>query len=1442
MPQPLRVLVVEDVEDDCALEIEALKTGGFGPVVWKRVETREQLIAALVEPWDLILSDYTLPVFDGRAALEVVRHHNSDVPFLLVSGTVGEEIAADVMRCGANDIIIKDNLWRLVPAVERELRDAVARRERRDAEASLRESERKYRSVVEQAFDGIGIVDRNGAFLEANRSALAMTGYSEEEFTRYSVTDLIDPEDLRTRPLVFSRLEVGQAITVRRVLVRKDGSRFPADISATALDDGHVALIVRDVSRQVETEHALARRERYQRAIAELGAEVAGGVDSETLMDRAADLIADTLEMEFCRIAEFLPNGAQVRARTGCRRNPSDRTCNVTEESIRRVIGAGGFVAFEPGHSDVVHSCFQDEGIVAGFSVGIGTVDHPLAVIDVHTRSARPVTEDDRPFLQSISSLLAAAIEQKHSEEAMRRSEERFRSYFELDLVGMASTFPDGSWIGVNDRLCEMLGYTRSELWRTTWPELTHPDDLALDMANFKAVLAGESNGYSMDKRFIRKDGTIFHGTISVGCVRHPDGTIDHFVALLQDITRRKLAENELFRRQEEFRALVENAPDVITRFDRAGRQLYINPAVERYTGIPAWHFIGKTVRESGMPEAVSAAFERALTEVFGTGEERDLEFTLFDGHEHRVFQGRIAPEFDSGGDVEFALGVTRDITAIRDSETRLRESEAQLASAQRIANIGSWEMNLDTGRRTWSQEVFRIVGRPAGDPPPEQEVMDAIHPEDRPAVIRAHRDAADFGEMQCVEHRMTIADGSERIFSILIEPQKNAAGRVIKLTGTVQDVTELRRAENSLRQSEQRLRDLIESANDAILTLDNTGRALEVNPAVVRLMQEPAEVLVGRHITHSIHPDHVAKVAQGLATVIEKGGVAHIDAPVKNGRGDYVYIEASASRQTRKGADAIFVIARDVTEQRRAQAERQALMDKIELLLESTYEGIISVDPEGRCTMINRAAATMLGYTQAEVLGNNVHNLIHDRRPDGSPYPQADCPITAASRQSKPVRVLSEIFWRRDRSSFPVEAFISPIQGTNGATIGMVCSFIDVSERQFLQTELERANRLTGLGRVAATMSHEFNNVLMGIQPFAEVLTRTSKEPKVLDAAKRITQSVQRGRRVTEELRGFTRPVQPVRRPVDVRKWLPDCAAELRRLLPTNVQLAIDLEERPMTVEADREQISQVMSNTMINARDAIGGELGTITLRARITIPGEHFTFGTLPGTQQFVHLSVTDDGPGISPENLARIMEPFFTTKKNGTGLGLAITHQIITLHGGHLFVESEAGEGTVVHILLPLSSRPEEKAAPPAAKPRPRRHDSTRVLLIEDDLGVSSGLGVLLRDEGLNVYVAVDGEEAMKLMEIAKPEALVVDIDLPDCDGFKLYERIRARFGPVPVVFSSGHADQVKLEQYVPDGDVKILTKPYPIEMLLQELDEVRTAAARQTEATLSGKNV
>jgi two-component system cell cycle sensor histidine kinase/response regulator CckA len=377
---------------------------------------------------------------------------------------------------------------------------------------------------------------------------------------------------------------------------------------------------------------------------------------------------------------------------------------------------------------------------------------------------------------------------------------------------------------------------------------------------------------------------------------------------------------------------------------------------------------------------------------------------------------------------------------------------------------------------------------------------------------------------------------------------------------------------------------------------------------------------------------------------------------------------------------------ALDVTEIREAAVTIDRLNRQNRLILESAAEGIIGIDSNGLVTFINPAALKILGRKADELIGSHLHTTAHHTRPDGSSYPWTDCPTYLAVHRGLTVS-REEVFWRKDGSSVPVDYTSNPMSDESGNRLGAVLTLRDIEERKMLERQLEQANRLSSLGRLAATMAHEFNNVLMGIQPFNDVIAKLEpSDPKIHKASEQIGKSIQRGKSITQQILRYTRPATPQMQRIDLEEWLAGFLTEMRGVVPDRIALNLSLSDKRLAVLGDPHQLLQVLSNLVLNARDAVGDH-GTISIAADRLSGKTLFSFGVVPASEQFVHLCVGDTGRGMTEETMNRIFEPFFTTKPHGTGLGLAVTHQIIQQHGGHIFVESEIGRGTSFHVFLP-----------------------------------------------------------------------------------------------------------------------------------------------------------
>jgi PAS domain S-box-containing protein len=357
-----------------------------------------------------------------------------------------------------------------------------------------------------------------------------------------------------------------------------------------------------------------------------------------------------------------------------------------------------------------------------------------------------------------------------------------------------------------------------------------------------------------------------------------------------------------------------------------------------------------------------------------------------------------------------------------------------------------------------------------------------------------------------------------------------------------------------------------------------------------------------------------------------------------------------------------------------------------------------------------------------------------------------------------------------------------------------------DDEERPNLQRQLEETRRLSSLGRLAATMAHEFNNMLMGVGSSVELLRRRVVDADAQAAVGRIQQSLTRGRRITSEILRFTRDATPQLATVDVRRWLRNFLPEAAAL--TNDRVRLEAGDS-LYIRGDVSQLNQVLANLLLNARDASGDQspIAIVVRRAPPELSGL---------AAEALDLAVIDEGSGIPAEIRDRIFEPLFTTKGHGTGLGLAVVQQVVSAHGGIVQVRSEVGRGTEFHVLLPLA-------------------EATRFDGLPDDVVVGSADEKFLREctdllamSGVRVRALQHGVEVLIDVELAPPDALILDLTLARGGDGEGRLDLTHRWPELPVVFlaaEAGEAEPVELEAR---KRVAVLRKPVTAEEVVSTL--------------------
>jgi PAS domain S-box-containing protein len=466
------------------------------------------------------------------------------------------------------------------------------------------------------------------------------------------------------------------------------------------------------------------------------------------------------------------------------------------------------------------------------------------------------------------------------------------------------------------------------------------------------------------------------------------------------------------------------------------------------------------------------------------------------------------------------------------------------------------------------------------------------------------------------------------------------------------------------------------------------------------------------------------------------------------------------------------------------------------------------TMNARGECDFINRRLQDFFGAEDLALLGAGWLDAVHPDDRDETAAVVEDW-IRSRAWARREVRARSSDGFH----NFLIEA--APRYGPDGTFLGLIGSCVDVTERDLLEQRLEEKKRLSSLGRLAATIAHEMNNVLMGIQPFASIITRTNDRYALERASMHISNAISRGRRITHEILRFANATEPELAPIDVRGWLDAHREELEGVLGPSITFEIQVEPG-LRILADAVQLQQVFTNLATNARDALTATVngGRFSIEARTASARRA---AALPDPGPYVHFIIRDSGPGIPPEILDRIFEPLFTTKTTGTGLGLAVVAEIVRKHGGDVQIESTPDDGTCVHLLLRATSEPvalEEIA-------RDDRFPSSvrKLLLVEDNTTVADGLVALLALEGVAVEVADCGAAALAAVERFDPDLVLLDLGLPDMHGTEVFTRIRERHPELPILFSTGHGGEAELDSFLKQNFTGYLLKPYDLASLI-----------------------
>ncbi|MHA3774547.1 PAS domain S-box protein [Verrucomicrobiota bacterium sgz303538] len=712
MVSPLRILLLEDKAKDAELQLDELRRAGFRPEA-ERVQTEGEFTRALRDrDFDIVLADYELEQFDGVSALKILQKVKPDVPFILISGALDEELAVQSVKHGASDYLIKDRLARLGRAVARALDERHLRADRATAEYRLqqqrkatidvqREGDARVTAILESAQDAILSIDQEGRILDFNSAAETLFGCSSRDVVGRAIEGWIQPADSRNiHPGSFVRLlrsGQGAPLLARRLevrAVRGDGSSVPAELTITRIRaEGRTIFtgFLRDISDRKQMEEALRRQTeqtlRHQRALLELAA-----LDKAQFAPTLEQIIrtdAATLEIE--RVSFWVLEDDALHCELLYRRSrdlwefghllSSAELTRYMEALRTEPVIAAHEAQRDPRTADISETYLQPLGIASILDVPVWHAGKLVGVVcHEHVGSPRKWTAEEQKFAVSIGHMVALALagnERQNAERALRESEERFRVTFEQAAVGIGHGTTNGKWTWANQRLCDILGYKREQLLGRTWMDITYPLDLDESLKGVSQLLSGEITNLSQDKRFLRADGAPIWVNVSSSVKRNVLGEPDYLILVVQEITDRKRAEERVIEQAN----LLDLTHDAIIVRNLDDRILFWNQGAEKLYGISELRAIGQ--RESDLLYADTWDFDTAKQAVLAKGEWHGELRQSAPGKKDVVVDARWTLVRDERGEAKSILAINTDITS-------RKALEEQFLRAQRLESIGT--------------------------------------------------------------------------------------------------------------------------------------------------------------------------------------------------------------------------------------------------------------------------------------------------------------------------------------------------------------------------------------------------------------------------------------------------------------------------------------------------------------------------------------------------------------------------------------------------------------------------------------------------------------------------------------------------------------------------------------------------------------------------------
>ncbi len=1232
----------------------------------------------------LAIIDVRMPGMNGyELAVKMNGERSGDkVPVIFITASHVKEM--DVLEgygSGAVDFIVKPvNRHILLSKVnvfldlftqkQTILRDAVLLKKSADKlmiiNEVLKKSEEKYRSYIDNAPDGVFVADDTGRYIEVNEAACRMTGYSKEELLKMSIPDILPEESIEDGQAHF-RKAVATGTSKADLLFRhKNGNKRWWTVESVKLSETRFLGFTEDITQRKEMEESLKT---YQ-------------IELELQNDELTMAInkAEVASAKYAELYDFAPSGyftlsaehtIQELNHSGARMLGKDRSRLINShfgvfisKNTLPVFNAFFLNVFKSNSKEVCEVIIQADG------------KHPKYV---HIEGM--VVNNGKQCLLNVVDITER-----------KRAAKMSQDIIEKNPMSIQIVDKEGCTIKVNPAHTLLFGAAPP-------PGFSIFNDLQNRNNELKKLILRAKGGeivYLSDLYYNLHDlndefpdvPLWLHAIIFP--LNDEEGKPERFVIMHENITKRKHAEEMLRQSEERFRAVTQSANDAIITSNSLGIIIDWNKGAEKVFGYTQEEIIGKNLSVI-MPEHYAHEHNKNIRRVMQGGEQHVLGNTVElvglhkNGNEFPVEISLAAWETASG---KFFTGIIRDITRRKQTEKVLRDSESNLAEAQRIAHIGSWEWDMISNSVKWSKEMYRVfdIDPDTYDEKPES-LIKVMHQDDVELFTNSIN-----GNTLSLDYRVIHKDGS--VHNLIAEGRVefNEAGKPVRSVGTVQDITERKLAEELLRESEEKFRGMAnllplivfetdlqgnltygnKQAFDSFGNLDDDfGKGLNVINFLVDSDKERArENMKNRLYGKPIENNEYSMVSRDGSTLQT-----------------LIYSNPIIIKNKAVGLRGIIV---DITGRKMAEQAIKVSEEKYKTILNASPDGILLINMKGVITEVSEIGLELLGAeNRNDVVGKAFSKFV------SSDEKNTIKEIIEKTTNEGLAQNIGLKIRKKNQTLFASEMSATLIQGSDGTPLSFMIIIRDISHRKKMETKQIHADRMANLGEMASGIAHEINQPLNIISMVVDKILFETAKTETIDIEftknklNKIFENITRIRNIIDHIRAFSRSHDDyVLTAFDVNLSIENAVSMIAEQFKyLGINLNLQLEKQIPQIFGNTYTFEQVIVNLLVNAKDAVIEKKGKQEEYYEMIIEIRSYQ------ENQFIIVEITDNGIGISNDDIHNIILPFYTTKDEGkgTGLGLSICYQIIKEMDGTIDITSDKISGTKIKLVLVMQKK-------------------------------------------------------------------------------------------------------------------------------------------------------